>query len=79
MLTRMLFGAARPEERRAVMERFYTLPEGLIERFYAGNPRLADMARVLSGKPPVPVGAAIASLAGRGYPLSDLAPKGANR
>lgn len=76
MLTRMLFGAARPEERRTVMERFYTLPEGLIERFYAGRPGLADMARVLSGKPPVPVGAALASLAGRGYPLADLGLKG---
>nr|WP_086491180.1 lycopene beta-cyclase CrtY [Novosphingobium panipatense] len=72
MLTRMLFGAARPEERRAVLERFYTLPEGLIERFYAGRPGLADMARVLAGKPPVPVGAAMASLAGRGYPLAPL-------
>ncbi|GFE75235.1 lycopene beta-cyclase CrtY [Novosphingobium sp. TCA1] len=72
MLTRMLFGAARPEERRAVLERFYTLPEGLIERFYAGRPGLADMARVLAGKPPVPVGAAMASLAGRGYPLAQL-------
>jgi len=74
MLTRMLFGAARPEERRAVLARFYTLPETLIERFYAGRPALADMARVLAGKPPVPLGAAMASLAGRGYPLADLAP-----
>ncbi|WP_313436596.1 lycopene beta-cyclase CrtY [Novosphingobium sp.] len=79
MLTRMLFGAARPEERRAVLERFYTLPEGLIERFYAGRPGLADMARVLAGKPPVPVGAAMASLAGGGYPLSDLGLAGASR
>ncbi|KPH65839.1 lycopene beta-cyclase CrtY [Novosphingobium sp. ST904] len=79
MLTRMLFGAARPDERRAVLERFYTLPEGLIERFYAGRLTPADKARVLCGKPPVPMGAAMASLAGRGHPLADLDPKGGNR
>jgi lycopene beta-cyclase len=72
MLSRMLFGAAQPEQRRRVLERFYSLPEPLIERFYAGRSTLSDMVRVLAGKPPVPLGAAIAALAGRGRPLADL-------
>lgn len=72
MLTRMLFGAARPEARWRVLERFYGLPEPLIERFYAGRSTLADKLRVLAGKPPVPVSAAMASLIGRGRPLADL-------
>ncbi|WP_110687722.1 lycopene beta-cyclase CrtY [Salinicola aestuarinus] len=59
MLNRMLFLAGRPDERFQVMQRFYGLDTGLIERFYAGHPRLADKARVLIGKPPVPVGEAL--------------------
>jgi len=54
-LTRMLFLAASPEKRYLVLERFYRMPQGLIERFYAGRSTLADKARVLAGKPPVPV------------------------
>jgi len=64
MLTRMLFGAARAEERWRVLERFYRLPEPLIERFYAGRSPSADMLRVLAGKPPVPLGAAVRCLMG---------------
>lgn len=72
MLTRMLFAAAAPHERWRVLERFYRLPEPLIERFYAGRSTLADKARLLMGRPPVPVGAALASLTGGGRPLADL-------
>lgn len=61
LLNRMLFLAGRPEQRWRVMQRFYRLPAPLIARFYAGRPRLADKARVLSGKPPVPVGQALAA------------------
>jgi lycopene beta-cyclase len=68
----MLFGAAEPVERWRMLARFYTLPEPLIERFYAGRSTPADTLRILAGKPPVPVGAALASLAGRGRPLADL-------
>ena len=50
----MLFGAP-PEQRRRVFERFYGLDERLIERFYAGRSTLPDRARVLCGKPPVPL------------------------
>lgn len=59
LLNRMLFLAGRPEQRWRVMQRFYRLPAPLIARFYAGRPRLADKARVLSGKPPVPVAQAL--------------------
>lgn len=59
MLTVMLFRAAEPEERYRVLERFYRLDAGLIGRFYAGKSTLADRARVLTGKPPVPIGRAI--------------------
>lgn len=72
MLSRLLFGAAEPDQRRRVLERFYRLPEPLIERFYAGRSTAADMARVLAGRPPVPLGAALAALVGCGRPLADL-------
>jgi lycopene beta-cyclase len=72
MLSRMLFGAAQGPARWRMLARFYALPETLIERFYAGRSTPLDMARVLAGRPPVPVGAALASLAGRGRPLADL-------
>jgi lycopene beta-cyclase len=72
MLTRMLFGASVPDFRYRIFQRFYGLPEPLIERFYAGRSTPADMLRVLAGKPPVPVGAAIASLTGGGRPLAPL-------
>jgi lycopene beta-cyclase len=66
MLNRMLFRAARPTERYRVLERFYRLPQPLIERFYATGSTLADKARVLTGKPPVPVGAALGCLMEKG-------------
>jgi lycopene beta-cyclase len=55
LLNRMLFLAASGPDRARVLARFYTLPEPLIQRFYAGSPTFADKARILSGKPPVPV------------------------
>lgn len=72
MLTKMLFGAAEPPLRYRMLERFYRLPEPLIERFYAGRSTMLDRARILAGKPPVPIGAAMASLAGRGRSLAPL-------
>ncbi|MDU3816736.1 MAG: lycopene beta-cyclase CrtY [Mixta calida] len=59
MLNRMLFLAGRPDGRWQVMQRFYQLNHGLIARFYAGQLTLADKARILTGKPPVPVGEAL--------------------
>ena len=55
MLNRMLFLAGSPDHRWRVMQRFYRLPAPLIARFYAGRLNLGDKARLLTGKPPVPV------------------------
>jgi lycopene beta-cyclase len=55
----MLFGTP-PEQRHRVFARFYRLDAGLIERFYAGRSTLPDRARVLCGKPPVPLRAVAA-------------------
>lgn len=63
-LNRMLFAAAAPAERYRVLERFYRLPQPLIERFYAGAIRPGDKLRILAGRPPVPVLAAMAALPG---------------
>lgn len=54
LLNRMLFLAGEPELRWKVFARFYTLPQPLIERFYAGRCTLPDRMRVLVGRPPVP-------------------------
>lgn len=71
VLSAMLFGAAPADRRYRVLQRFYGLDTGLIERFYAGESTMTDKLRILSGKPPVPLGAAIASIAGR-RPLAPL-------
>ena len=62
LLARLLFRAAAPAERHRVFERFYRLDRTLIDRFYAGNSTMMDKVRILSGKPPVPIGAALAAL-----------------
>lgn len=61
LLNRMLFLAGRPDDRWRVMQRFYRLPAPLIARFYAGRPSLGDKARLVSGKPPVPLLQAMAA------------------
>ena len=58
LLNRMLFLAGSPDKRWRVMGRFYRLSPRLIAHFYAGRLRLRDKARILSGKPPVPLVAA---------------------
>lgn len=68
-LGRMLFGAARPEQRYRVFEHFYRLPEPLIERFYSARSTRADRARILCGRPPVPILRAVGALARAGAPL----------
>ena len=69
LLGKMLFEAAEPAERYRVFERFYRLPEPLITRFYAARSTVFDKLRILTGKPPVPVGKAVTALLGRGAPL----------
>jgi lycopene beta-cyclase len=61
LLNRMLFLAGRPDNRWQVMQRFYGLSEPLIGRFYAGNTTALDKLRVLTGKPPVPMGQAVSA------------------
>jgi len=65
MLSRMLFDAAQPDARYRIFERFYHLPEPLIERFYAGRSTIADKFRILCGRPPVPIRAAMHALIGK--------------
>ena len=62
MLNRMLFLAGSPDSRWRVMQRFYRLPAPLIANFYAGRLSITDKARLLSGKPPVPVLAALSAV-----------------
>lgn len=69
LLGKMLFEAAEPELRYKVFERFYRLPEPLIERFYAARSTRLDQLRILTGKPPVSIPRAIAALLGKGRPL----------
>ncbi|MAM40988.1 MAG: lycopene cyclase [Erythrobacter sp.] len=69
LLGKMLFQAAEPEERYRVFERFYRLPEPLIERFYAARSTPLDKMRILTGKPPVPIFSAMKALLGKGAPL----------
>ncbi len=69
----MLLDAGAPEHRTQVFERFYRLPAPLIERFYAARSTWADRARVLCGKPPVPVMGAVRALLSRGTPLEAAA------
>jgi lycopene beta-cyclase len=60
LLNRLLFRAAEPELRVHVLEQFYRRPEALIARFYAGRLSWSDRCRLLAGRPPVPLGRALA-------------------
>ncbi|HQR90515.1 MAG: lycopene cyclase [Caulobacter sp. 12-67-6] len=62
LLNRMLFKACAPDQRYKVLERFYRLGGPLIQRFYAARLTPFDKARVLMGKPPVPIVAALGYL-----------------
>ncbi len=66
-LNRMLFDAADGAGRYRVLQRFYRLPEPLIRRFYAGSPTFADKTRLLVGKPPVPIPAALGCISERAF------------
>jgi lycopene beta-cyclase len=62
LLNRMLFRAAEPARRYRILERFYRLSPGLIARFYGARLTLADQARILTGRPPVPLWRAVRCL-----------------
>lgn len=61
-LNRMMFLACEPTARYRILQRFYRLPQGLIERFYGGTTTIADKIRLVSGRPPVPVRRALPAL-----------------
>jgi lycopene beta-cyclase len=54
-LNRMMFQAATPHLRYRILERFYRLPASLIQHFYSGQMTLSEKARLLLGRPTVPV------------------------
>lgn len=56
MLDSMMFYGAGTADRYKILERFYRLSPALISRFYAGRSRWTDKLRIISGKPPIPVG-----------------------
>jgi lycopene beta-cyclase len=62
LLNRMLFRAAEPDQAYRVLEHFYRLSPAVIGRFYAAQLTSLDKLRVLSGKPPVPIGRALSVL-----------------
>lgn len=62
LLDRMMFRAAAPTQRYRILERFYRLPQPLIERFYAAQSTTADKLRILVGRPPFPISAALPCL-----------------
>jgi len=64
MLDKMLYRASEPAERYRILERFYRLNPALIGRFYAGQTTMFDQVRILTGKPPVKISAAIRALRG---------------
>ena len=64
-LDTMLFKAAEPNQRYQVLERFYRLGPDLVQRFYAAESTWTDQLRILSGRPPVPIGRAFQSLLGK--------------
>ncbi len=65
LLNRMLFKACAPDQRYRVLARFYRLGAPLIQRFYAAGLTPFDQMRVLIGKPPVPIIAALGYLGER--------------
>lgn len=65
LLNRMLFHAAEPDQAYRVLEHFYRLPPSVIARFYAGRISAFDKIRILSGRPPVPIGRALSALRAR--------------
>lgn len=62
LLNRMLFHAAEPNRAYRVLEHFYRLPKEVVARFYAGRLTSLDKLRIVSGKPPVPIGRALRAM-----------------
>ena len=62
MLDAMMFYGADTANRYKILERFYRLKPALIARFYAGRSRATDKLRIISGKPPIPIGRGIGAI-----------------
>jgi lycopene beta-cyclase len=62
LLGRMLFHAAEPDQAYRVLEHFYRLSPAVISRFYGARLSATDKLRILSGRPPVPLGRAISAM-----------------
>jgi lycopene beta-cyclase len=61
----MLFFAAEPADRYRVLQRFYGLSAGLVDRFYADRLTRLDRVRLVTGRPPVPFFRGLACLPDR--------------
>ena len=55
LLSAFMFLGADPEKRYKALEHTYSKDEALLARFYAGRSTKIDQARLLSGKPPIPI------------------------
>ena len=62
LLNRMLFRAAEPDQAYRVLEHFYRLPPEIVARFYSAQLTVLDKLRILSGRPPVPIGRALSAI-----------------
>jgi lycopene beta-cyclase len=62
LLGKMLFRAARPDQRWRIFDHFYRLSPNLVARFYSGRSTWADRIRILCGRPPVPIRSAMRAL-----------------
>jgi len=62
MLNRLLFHASEPSLRYLVLQRFYELPQEVIERYHAGQTGWSDRLRLLSHRPSVPLERTLKSL-----------------
>jgi lycopene beta-cyclase len=62
LLNRFLFIASQGAERRRIFERFYRLPQSLIERFYAADLKTRDKLRIVFGRPPVSLTRALGAI-----------------
>ena len=62
LLNRMMFRGCAPDRRYTLLQRFYRMPEPLIERFYAARLTRRDALRIVTGKPPIPLRTALGCL-----------------
>ena len=54
-LNRLLFQGCEPNARYRILEFFYRMPQGLINRFYAGRMWPTDYIRMFLGAPPIKI------------------------